>query len=138
MTTRPAVYQTREIAICGAIPSVRSVAGLLSIQRVVMLRPPLQELGFLSRQGLRPGEWMPHPRGVKQIWRVGPGGGFVCDSSDIALSPLVTSDSSSSTGARCYGTDLAKASSVRLSPIAPSMRKLYALNLRLRVRRPPA
>ncbi len=83
MTTRPAVYQTREIAICGAIPSVRSVAGLLSIQRVVMLRPPLQELGFLSRQGLRPGEW---------IWRVGPGGGFVCDSSDIALSPLITSD----------------------------------------------
>ncbi len=27
------------------MPSVRSVAGLLSIQRVVMLRPPLQELG---------------------------------------------------------------------------------------------
>ncbi len=43
-------------------------------------------------------------------------GGFVCDSSDIALSPLVLSDSSSSTGAGCYGTDLAEASSVRFSP----------------------
>ncbi len=37
-----------------------------------------------------------------------------CDSSDIALSHLVLSDSSSSTGAGCYGTDLV--SSVRLSP----------------------
>ncbi len=56
------------------------------------------------------------PRGgeadMESFW---PGsGGFVCDSSDIALSPLVLSDSSSSTG--CYGTDLAEASSVRLSP----------------------
>ncbi len=42
--------------------------------------------------------------------------GFFCDSSDIALSPLVLSDSSSSTGAGCYGTDVAKASSVCLSP----------------------
>ncbi len=138
VTTRPAVYQTWEIAICSAIPSVRSVAGLLSIQRVVMLRPPLQELGFLSRQGLRPGEWMPHPEGWSRHGEFEPGGGSVCDSSDIALSPLVTSDSSSSAGAGCYGTDLAEASSVHLSPIAPSMRKLYALKLRLRVRRPPA
>ncbi len=45
-------------------------------------------------------------------------GGSVCDSSDIALSPLVISNSSSSAGAGCYGTDLAEASSVRLSPIA--------------------
>ncbi len=43
-------------------------------------------------------------------------GGFFCDSSDITLSPLVLSDSSSSTGAGCYGTDVAEASSVRLSP----------------------
>ncbi len=43
-------------------------------------------------------------------------GGSVCDSSDIALSPLVLSDSSSSAGAGCYDTDVAKASSVRLSP----------------------
>ncbi len=42
--------------------------------------------------------------------------GSVCDSSDIALSPLVLSDSSSSAGAGCYGTDVAEASSVRLSP----------------------
>ncbi len=43
-------------------------------------------------------------------------GGSVCDSSDIALSPLVLSDSSSSAGAGCYGTDVAEASSVHLSP----------------------
>ncbi len=43
-------------------------------------------------------------------------GGPVCDSRDIALSPLVLSDSSSSTGARCYGTDLAEASSVYAFP----------------------
>ncbi len=42
--------------------------------------------------------------------------GSVCDSSGIALSPLVLSDSSSSTGAGCYGTDVAEASSVFLSP----------------------
>ncbi len=58
------------------------------------------------------------PRGgeadMESFW---PGsGGFVCDSSDIALSPLVLFDSSSSTGAGCYGTDLAEASSVCLSP----------------------
>ncbi len=45
-------------------------------------------------------------------------GGSVCDSSDIALPPLVISDSSSFAGAGCYGTDLAEASSVRLFPIA--------------------
>ncbi len=73
---------------------------------------------ILSRQGPRPGEWRLHPEVVKQIWRVfWPGtGGSVCDSSDIALSPLVLSDSSSSAGAGCYGTDVAEASSVRLSP----------------------
>ncbi len=49
----------------------------------------------------------------------GPGsGGSVCNLSDIALSPLVISDSSSSAGAGCYGTDLAEDSSVRLFPIA--------------------
>ncbi len=60
------------------------------------------------------------PRGgeadMESFWP-GPGG-FVCDSSDIALSPLVLSDSSSSAGAGCYGTDLAEASSVHFSPIA--------------------
>ncbi len=35
----------------------------------------------------------------------GPGtGGSVCNSSDIALSPLVISDSCSSAGAGCHGT----------------------------------
>ncbi len=42
----------------------------------------------------------------------------MCGNADlyIALSPLVRSDSSSSTGAGCLGIDLAKALSVRLSP----------------------
>ncbi len=40
-------------------------------------------------------------------------GGSICDSSYIALSPLVLSDSSSSTGAVCYGTDMAEALPVR-------------------------
>ncbi len=58
------------------------------------------------------------PRGgeadLESFW---PGtGGSVCDSSDIALSPLVLSDSSSSAGAGWYGTDVAEASSVCLSP----------------------
>ena len=52
---------------------------------------------------------------VKQIWRVfGP----LCDSRDIAMSPLVLSSSSSSSWTGRYGTDLAEASSVHLSPIA--------------------
>ncbi len=52
--------------------------------------------------------------GLESFW---PGTGeSVCDSSDIALSPLVLSDSSGSAGAGCYGTDVAEASSVRLSP----------------------
>ncbi len=60
----------------------------------------------------------PSPRGgeadLESFW---PGtGGSVCDSSDIAPSPLVLSDSSSSAGAGCNGTDVAEASSVCLSP----------------------
>ncbi len=58
------------------------------------------------------------PRGgeadMESAW---PGsGGPLCDSGDIAMSSLLLSDSSSSTVAGCYGTDLADASSVRLSP----------------------
>ncbi len=45
-------------------------------------------------------------------------GGLVCISRDLTMSPLVLSDSSSSTGAGCHGTDVAEASSVRLPPIA--------------------
>ncbi len=58
------------------------------------------------------------PRGGEaNMESFGPGlGGSVCDSSDIRLSPLVLSDSSNSTGAGCYGTDLAEAPSARLSP----------------------
>ncbi len=43
-------------------------------------------------------------------------GGPLCDSEDIAMSPLVLSSSSSSIEAGCHGPDLAKASSVCLSP----------------------
>ncbi len=43
-------------------------------------------------------------------------GGPVCDSRDIALSPFVLSNSSSSSQTGCYGKDLAEASSVCLSP----------------------
>ncbi len=81
------------------------------------------------------------PRGgeadMESFW---PGsGGFVCDSSDIALSPLVLSDSSSSTGAECYGTDLAEASSVRLSPdhSAPGISKENAMGRGLSVASSP-
>ncbi len=55
------------------------------------------------------------PRGEADMESFGPGsGGSVCDLSDIVLCPLVLSDSSSSAGAGCYGTDLAETSSVRL------------------------
>ncbi len=51
---------------------------------------------------------------LESVW---PGsGGPLCDSGDIAMSPLVLSDSSGSIGAGCHGTDLAEASSVCLSP----------------------
>ncbi|KAI2660335.1 enzymatic polyprotein [Labeo rohita] len=58
------------------------------------------------------------PRGgeadLESFW---PGsGGPLCDSGECAMSPLILSDSSSSTGAGCHGTDVAEASSVRLSP----------------------
>ncbi len=54
---------------------------------------------------------------MKHIWRVLARRWICCKSSDIALSPLVISDSSSFAGAGCYGIDLAEASSVHLYPI---------------------
>ncbi|KAL0149630.1 hypothetical protein M9458_055157 [Cirrhinus mrigala] len=42
--------------------------------------------------------------------------GFLCHEGEHAMSPLVLSSSSSSPGAGCHGTDVAEASSVRLSP----------------------
>ncbi len=57
--------------------------------------------------------------GVSDLENDKPGsGGSVCDSGDIALSPLVLSDSSSSFRTGRRGTDLGEASSVRLPPIA--------------------
>ncbi len=72
----------------------------------------------MSRQGPKPGEWMLHPdaneANLESVW---PGsGGSLRYSGDSAMSPLVLSSSSSSIGAGCYGTDMAEASSVRLSP----------------------
>ncbi len=58
------------------------------------------------------------PRGgVSDLENVWPGsGGLVCDSVDIALSPLVLSDSSSSSRTGRHGADVAEASSVHFSP----------------------
>ncbi len=58
------------------------------------------------------------PRGgeadLESVW---PGsGGPLCDSRNSAMSPLVLSDSSSSDGAGCHGTDMAEASTVCFSP----------------------
>ncbi len=77
--------------------------------------PPLdKEFGFYSRPSLflgRMGGCVPPWGGEADMESFRPGsGGSVCDSSDIALSPLVISNSSSSAGAGCYGTDLAEAS----------------------------
>ncbi|XP_053093086.1 uncharacterized protein LOC128318921 [Pangasianodon hypophthalmus] len=58
---------------------------------------------ILLRQGPRPGEWRLHPEVVKQKWSVRPGSGGSVESGDIALSPLVLSDSSSSSRTGCHG-----------------------------------
>ncbi len=90
----------------------------LSLRAVYVLGHLNVGADILLRQGPRPGEWRLQPLGgeanLESVW---PGTvESVCDSSDIALSPLVLSDSSSSTGPGCYGTDVAEASSVCLSP----------------------
>ncbi len=58
-----------------------------------------------------------HRGGEADLESVWPGsGGPLRYSGDSAMSPLVLSSSSSSTGAGCHVTDVAEASSVRLSP----------------------
>ncbi len=58
-----------------------------------------------------------HRGGEADMESVWPGsGGPLRYSGDSAMSPLVLSTSSSPTGAGCHGTDVAEASSVRLSP----------------------
>ncbi|KAL0152850.1 hypothetical protein M9458_051844, partial [Cirrhinus mrigala] len=58
------------------------------------------------------------PRGgeadLESVWSSP--GGPVCHEGQCAMSPLVLSSSSSSTGAGCHGTDVAEAASVRFSP----------------------
>ncbi len=51
---------------------------------------------------------------LEEIWESP--GRLVCVSVDLTMSPLVLSDSSSSTGVGCHGADMAEASSIRLSP----------------------
>ncbi len=68
-----------------------------------------EQTSFCQERCWGPGNW---------YGEFGPEGGSVCDTSDIALSPLFISDSSSSAGAGWYGTDLVEALSVCLSPIA--------------------
>ncbi len=68
---------------------------------------------ILSRQGQRPKKWILHPEVVKQIWSFWPGSsGPLCYSGDIAMSPVVLSDSPSSPWTGRYGSDLAESSSV--------------------------
>ena len=92
---------------------------LLSLRAVHIPRHLNMGAGILLRQGPRPGEWRLHTEAMKHSWRGWPdSGGSVCNSRDIALSPLASSDSSSSTGAGHHGTDVAEALSVRFPPIA--------------------
>ncbi len=104
MTTLPAVYGV--VAISRGTSTYWSV----SSTQTLSTRPERSPCIGASR----------HPvEAEADMESFGPGsGGSVCDSLDIALSPLVISDSSSSVGAGCYGKDLAEASSVCLSPIA--------------------
>ncbi|KAI2667130.1 Transposon Ty3-G Gag-Pol polyprotein [Labeo rohita] len=86
--------------------------GKLLLLRAVYL-PGYLNVGadILSRQGLRPGEWMLHPEVVKQIWRVfGPAQVDLFATRENTQCPLC------SPGAGCHGTDVAEASSVRFSP----------------------
>ncbi len=88
---------------------------LLSLRAVYIPGYLNQGADILSRQELRPGEWMLHTEVLEHFWKK-----FrwaqVCVSRDLTMSPLVLSDSSSSPGAGCDGTDVAEASSVRLPP----------------------
>ncbi|CAM4515709.1 unnamed protein product [Leuciscus chuanchicus] len=78
--------------------------------------PGVQNIGAdtLSRQGPRPGEWWLHPRGGGADMEII--SGSVCVSRDVSLSTLVLLHASSSSETGCYGTDVAEATSVRLSP----------------------
>ncbi|KAI2644944.1 Transposon Ty3-I Gag-Pol polyprotein [Labeo rohita] len=90
---------------------------LLSLRAVYIPGHLYQEADVLLRQGPRPGEWRLHPEVVELIWRVfGQAQVDLFATLGLAMSPLVLSESSSSPGAGCHGTDVAQASSVRLSP----------------------
>ncbi|KAL0188431.1 hypothetical protein M9458_015530, partial [Cirrhinus mrigala] len=93
---------------------------LLSLREVHIPGHLNQGAYVLSRQGPRPGGMESPLRGggayLDPVWSSS--SGSICDSGDFAMSPLVLSESSSSPGTRYHGTDMAEASSVRLSPIA--------------------
>ncbi len=92
LRTRPLQRVVHQILGC-------SKGKLLSLRTVHIPGHLNMGTDILLRQGPRPGEWMLHPEVVEQTWRVWPGSsGPVCVSKDFALSRLVLSDSSSSTG----------------------------------------
>ncbi|KAI2664440.1 ORF V: Enzymatic polyprotein [Labeo rohita] len=86
---------------------------LLSLRAVYL--PGYLNVGadILSRQGMDAS-----PRGgeadMESFWSST--SGSFCHEGEHAMSPLVLSSSSSSPGAGCHGTDVAEASSVRVSP----------------------
>ncbi|KAL0181956.1 hypothetical protein M9458_021331, partial [Cirrhinus mrigala] len=82
----------------------QEVTTLLRKESIEMVPPHVRESGFYSRHFIVPK-------------KDGGSGGPLCDLGDIAISPLVLSDSFSSPGVHGgHSTDVAKASSVRLSP----------------------
>ncbi len=91
---------------------------LLSLRAVYIPEQLNQGADILLRQGLRPGEWKLHTEVMEQIWKkFGRAQVDLFASREISqCSLLVLSDSTSSTGAWCHGTDVAKALSVRLPP----------------------
>ncbi len=70
------------------------------------------------KTGTKAREMDPPHRGdgadLEEVWSSP--GGLVCVLRDLTMSPLVLSDSSSSTGAGCHGRDVAEASSVYVPP----------------------
>ncbi len=82
---------------------------------------------ILSRQGPRTGEWMLHPKMVKQTWKVWPGSdGPVCDSREIAL--MDVTPEVAHLVASGLSTEVAE---TILQHRAPSTRKLYTLKWKL-------
>ncbi len=91
---------------------------LLSLRAVYIPGYLNQGADILTRQGAEAwGMDAPHRGDGADLEEVRSSpGGLVCVSRDLTMSPLALSDSSSSTGAGCHGTEVAEASSVHLPP----------------------